>query len=220
MGMNPTWLLAASIMSVPHGIVLAKMFCPEGNKEALTRQVELQVPKTGANVFDAIAHGAMDGARIAGNVMIMVLVAVAFVGLINGLLHAGLSTFGLHWQIQDILGWFMAPIAWLMGVPWHEATHVGRLMATEIVVNEFVSYGELAKVIAGQGTYVLSQKTQLIATIALCGFANLGSIAINIGGLGAMAPERRSEIAKLGLKALLAANMSTWMSAAVAGLLF
>src|SRR5262249_28365206 len=216
----PTWLLAASIMSVPHGIVMAKMFWPETNKEALTKQVDLQVPKTGANVFDAIAHGALDGAKIAGNVMIMVLVAVAFVGLINGVLHAGLSVFGVSWQIQDILGVFMTPIAWLMGVPWHEAFHVGRLMATEIVVNEFVSYGELAKVIAGQGPYVLSAKAQLIATIALCGFANLGSIAINIGGLGAMAPERRSEIAKLGLKALLAANMSTWMSAAVAGLLF
>ena len=172
------------------------------------------------NAFDAIAHGAMDGAKIAGNVMIMVLVAVAFVAMINGGLGALLSAFGVHWQIQDILGVFMTPIAWLLGVPWHEAFHVGRLMATEIVVNEFVSYGELAKVIAGNGPYVLALKTQLIATVALCGFANLGSIAINIGGLSAMAPERRSEIAKMCFKALIAANMSTWMSAAVAGLLF
>lgn len=220
MGMNPAWLIAASVMSIPHGIVMAKMIWPETNKEAIAKQIDLQVPRTGENVFDAIAHGAMDGAKIAGNVMIMVLVAVAFVSLMNGLLHAGLSVFGVSWQIQDIFGIFMTPVAWLMGVPWHEAFHVGRLMATEILVNEFVSYGELAKVIAGQGPYVLSAKTQLIATIALCGFANLGSIAINIGGLGAMAPERRSEIARMGLKAMIAANMSTWMSAAVAGLLF
>ncbi len=220
LGMNPAWLIAASLMAVPHGIVMAKMLWPETDREALKKQVELQVPKSGANVFDAITIGAMDGAKIAGNVMIMVLVAVAFVALLNGALGGVLGIFGLHWQIQDILGVFMTPVAWLIGVPWHEAFHVGRLMATEIVVNEFVSYSELVKVIAGHAPYALAARTQVIATIALCGFANLGSIAINIGGLSAMAPERRSEIARMCFKALIAANLSTWMSAAVAGLLF
>jgi CNT family concentrative nucleoside transporter len=220
MGMNPSWLLAASIMSIPHGIVMAKIIWPETNREALKKQAELSIPNTSENAIDAITHGAMDGAKIAYNVMVMLIVAVAFISLINGGLGYVLSFFGQHWQVQDILGTFMTPVAWLMGVPWHEAFHVGRLMATEIVVNEFVSYGELSKVIAGTGAYVLSNKTQMIATIALCGFANLGSVAMNIGGLGAIAPERRAEIAKMGIKALIAANLSTWMSATVAGLLF
>src|SRR5205823_6400961 len=128
-----------------------------------------------------------------------------FVSLLNGGLAGVLSIFGVHWTAQDIVGAMFTPLAWLMGVPWHECFHVGRLMATEILVNEFMAYGELSKVIAGHGAYALSVKTQLIATMALSGFANLGSVAINIGGLGAMAPERRAEIAKMGFKALIAA---------------
>lgn len=220
MGMNPTFLIAASIMSAPAGILMAKIMLPETDHDVLKGKVDFVVPQTGENAFDAIAHGATDGAKIAFNVMIMVLVAVAMVALINGALGGVLSLFGVSWQIQDILGVFFTPVAFLMGVPIHEAFHVGRLMATEILVNEFVSYGELARVIAGNGPYMLAAKTQLIATVALCGFANLGSIAINIGGLGAMAPERRKDIASVCFKALIAANMGTWMTACIAGLLF
>lgn len=220
LGMSATYLIAASIMSAPAGIVMAKIMIPETNFKALTANVEMELPRQGVNALDAMTHGAMDGAKIAAQVMIMVLVAIATVNMVNGGLAAILSHFGVAWQIQDIFAVPMMPIAFFMGVPYHECFHVARLMATEILVNEFVSYGELAKVMAGTAPYALSLKTQMIATFALCGFANLGSIAINIGGLGAMAPERREEIARLALRALLAANMGTWMTATIAGLLY
>ena len=217
MGMNAIYLIAASVMSAPAGIVIAKMMVPETDKEAVMNQVSLNIEKQGENVFDAFAHGVQEGGKVAANVMIMVLAAVAFIAFANSVLGAGLSVFGLSFQIQDIFGVFMTPVAFLMGVPANECFEVGRMMATEIIVNEFVSYGDLANHIQN-GT--LTPKTQLIATIALCGFANLSSIAINIGGLSAMAPERRGEIARIGFKALVAANMSTWLTAAVAGILF
>lgn len=219
LGMNPTHLISASLLSVIAGVVISKIVMPETDHKALTADVEMVEHNKGSNVFDAIAIGAQDGARIAGNVMIMVLVAVAMVALINGGLGYILSFFGVHWQIQDIFGVFLTPIAWLLGVPAHDAFHVGRLMATEMFVNEFAAYGDLSKVIAGNAGYAFTERTQMIATMALCGFANLGSIAINIGGLGVMVPERRGEIAKIALKAMICANLATWMTAAIAGLL-
>jgi CNT family concentrative nucleoside transporter len=282
MGMNPTHLIAASIMSAVGGIVMAKIFFPETDKKVLEGHVEMAELSKPANAFDAIAIGAQDGWRICQNVMVMVMVGVAMVALMNGILSASLSTlgvlltvltiaaligltmrgriislisgwrarfglpctigltlvsttiavtaaamlasglsyFGVAFTVQDIFGVFFTPIAFLMGVPSHEAFHVGKLMATEILVNEYASYGELSKVIAGTGGYALAEKTQMIATMALCGFANLSSIAINIGGLGAMAPERRSEVARVAFRALIAANFATWMTAAMAGLIF
>ncbi|MGD9682058.1 MAG: NupC/NupG family nucleoside CNT transporter [Candidatus Obscuribacterales bacterium] len=217
MGMNAMYLIAASVMSAPAGIVIAKMMWPETDKEAAARQVNMNLEKQGENIFDAFSHGVLDGWKVARNVMIMVLAAVAFIAMANGILGAGLSLFGWSFQIQDIFGVVLTPVALLMGVPWNEAFMVGKMMATEIIVNEFVSYGDLAGHIAN-GT--ISAKGQVIATIALCGFANLSSIAINIGGLSAMAPERRGDIARMGFKALVAANMATWLTAAVAGILF
>ncbi len=219
MGMPAPWLLAASIMSAPAGILIAKIMWPETDKRVLAGEVTLSEEVKAANAFDAIAKGAMTGWEIAVNVMVMVLVAVAFIAMINGMLGATLSIGGQALQIQDVFGYVFMPLAWLLGVPWHECFHVGRLVATEILVNEFVSYGELATVIKGTGNYQLAVHTQLIATVALCGFANLSSIGINIGGLGAMAPERRGEIARMGMRALLAANMGTWLTAAIAGLI-
>lgn len=218
LGMNPVWLLSASIMSVFAGISIAKIMCPETDAKALVGDVVVEMDNKPANAFDAIAHGAMDGAKIAANVLVMVLVGVAMVAALNFLIAIPLHWFGVSWQIQDMIGALLTPLAWLLGVPSHEAFHVARLMATEIFVNEFVAYGELSQVVQGQGAYVLSERTQLIATAALCGFANLGSIAINIGGLGAMAPERRGEIAKIGFKCLVAANLATWITAATCGL--
>jgi CNT family concentrative nucleoside transporter len=157
----------------------------------------------------------MTGWEIVVNVMVMVLGAIAFIALVNGILAATLHFGGGAVQIQDLAGYLFTPVAWLIGVPWHECFHVGRLMATEMLLNEFVSYTELAKVMHGTASYTLAPATQMIATVALCGFANLGSIGINIGGLGAMAPERRGEIARMGFKALIAANLATWLTAAV-----
>jgi len=217
LGMQPTYLIAASIMSAPAGIVIAKILWPETDHEAVGRQVKVNYEKNGENVFDAFARGVEGGWKVARNVMIMVMAAVALVAMLNSMLGWGLSIFGLSLTIQDIFGGLCTPIALLMGVPWEDAFFVGKLMATEMIVNEFVSYNLLAQAIA---TGELSAKTQLIATIALCGFANLGSIAINIGGLSAMVPERRADIARMGLKAMIAANMATWLTAAVAGILF
>ncbi len=220
LGMNPTHLIAASMLSVIAGIVISKIVIPETDKQALIEKVEMAHQDNGSNAFDAIAIGAMDGARIAANVMIMVLVAVAMVAMINGGLSYVLSFFGVSWTIQDIFGVVLTPVAFLIGVPWDSSFEVGRLMATEIFINEFAAYGDLAQVMAGKAAYTLDPRTQMITTIALCGFANLGSIAINIGGLGAMVPERRGEIARLALRALICANLATWMTAAVAGILF
>lgn len=217
MGMNAMYLIAASVMSAPAGIVIAKLMVPETDKEAATKQISMNLESPGENVFDAFAKGVQQGGIVAVNVMAMVLAAVAFIAFANAVLGAGISVFGWSFQIQDIVGVFLWPVAFLMGVAPAECFEVGRLMATEIIVNEFVSYDALATHIEN-GT--LSVKTQLIATIALCGFANLSSIAINIGGLSAMAPERRGEIARIGFKALIAANMATWLTAALAGILF
>lgn len=219
LGMPAPWLIAASIMSAPAGILLAKIIWPETNTRVLSGDVDFHDDSKASNVFDAIAKGAMTGFEIAVQVTVMVLVAVAFVKMINFGISSAFSFTGNHVEVQDIFGYAFMPLAWLLGVPWHECFHVGRLIATEVFVNEFVSYGELAQVLAGKGAYVLAIKTQLIATVALCGFANLGSIGINIGGLGAMAPERRSEIAKMAFKAMIAANMGTWLTAAIAGIL-
>jgi CNT family concentrative nucleoside transporter len=216
LGMPAPWLLAASIMSASGGLVIAKIIWPETNPRVLSGAVELAEENKAVNAFDAMSKGAMTGFEIAINVMVMVLVAVASVALLNGILAATLHFGGAgSLQIQDLAGYLFTPIAWLLGVPWHECFHVGRLMATEMLLNEFVSYTELAKVMHGTASYTLAPATQMIATVALCGFANLGSIGINIGGLGAMAPERRGEIARMAFKAMIAANLATWLTAAV-----
>jgi concentrative nucleoside transporter, CNT family len=216
LGMPAPWLLAASIMSASGGLVIAKIVWPETNPRVLSGAVELVEEKQAVNIFDALSKGAMTGWEIALNVMVMVLAAVAFISLLNGILAAVLHFGGAGTlQIQDLAGYLFTPIAWLLGVPWHECFHVGRLMATEMLLNEFVSYTELAKVMHGTASYTLAPATQMIATVALCGFANLGSIGINIGGLGAMAPERRGEIARMAFKAMIAANLATWLTAAV-----
>ncbi|MBU6453943.1 MAG: NupC/NupG family nucleoside CNT transporter [Cyanobacteria bacterium REEB67] len=218
LGMPTPWLMAASIMSACGGLTIAKIIWPETNKRVLAGEVEIIDEHKSANAFDALTKGALTGWEIVVNVMVMVMGAIAFIALVNGILAATLHFGGSAVQIQDIFGYAFWPVAWLIGVPPAECMHVGRLMATEFLLNEYVSYGELAKVMQGTGTYTLAPHTQMIATVALCGFANLGSIGINIGGLGAMAPERRGEIARMAFKALIAANLATHLSAAVVGL--
>lgn len=220
LGMPANFLITASLMSALNGIILSKIICPEREPEKLIKETDLPVHVDGVNVFDAAAHGVMSGTDIAVKVITMVAFAIGFMAMVNCGLEYALSTFGLHASVQDLLAYPFMPVAWLIGVPWHECFHVGRLMATELVFNEVVSYGELAPVIHGAGPYVLAAKTQLIASVALCGFAHLGSIGINIGGLGAMAPERKGEIAGMAFKSMMVANMATWMSAAICGLLF
>lgn len=219
-GMPANYLITASLMSALNGIILAKIVCPEKEPEKLIREAEISLPSEGANIFDAAAHGVTAGTDIAVKVVTMVAFAIGAMAMINFGVEKALSVFGLHASIQDVLAAPFMPVAWLIGVPWHECFHVGRLMATELLFNEMVSFGELAPVIHGGGTFVLAAKTQLIASVALCGFAHLGSLGINIGGLGAMAPSRKAEIAGMAFKSMMVANMATWLSAAVCGLLF
>jgi CNT family concentrative nucleoside transporter len=218
MGINAKYLIAASLMSGLNGIILSKMMLPETEHDRIQRDVHL-VRDDATSLFDAIERGVMHGARIAVGVVVMVMFAIAFMAMANAGFNAILSTFHVQAQLQDVLGWPFAPLAYLMGVPWHDAVLSGRLIATELLFNEVVSYHDLVQAISTSGG-MLAERTQMILTCALCGFAHLGSIGIQIGGLGAMAPERRGEIAGVAFKAMIIANMATWLTAAICGLIF
>ncbi len=220
MGMPGNWIIAASLMSALGGIILAKIIVPETEPEKVLKNASVSVEEQSVNIFDAAHHGVTVGIEIATKVIFMVAFAISIMAMINFGLERFLGLFGISAQVQDVFAYPFMPVAWLIGVPWHDCFHVGRLMATELLFNEVVSYGELSPVIHGVGPFVLALRTQLIATVALCGFAHLGSIGINIGGLGAMAPNRKGEIARIAFKSMMVANMATWLSAAVCGLMF
>lgn len=217
LGIDPTYLMMASFMTAPSALVIAKMLLPEADESALAREVELEDGPKAANAIEAAADGGWQGFKVAANVMVQLVVFIALVSLLNLLLSSVLGQFGVSWRIQDIFGVFFTPVAWLLGIPWDEACRVGPLLATKTILNEFIAYIDLAAMKSGASA--LSDKTQLITTVALCGFANLGSIGINIGGLSKMAPERKSDIARMGIKALIAATLASWLTAAIAGLI-
>lgn len=217
LGIHPTYLLMASFMTAFSALVVAKMLVPETDPDAAKRDAVLQDDRKSVNFIDAIADGAADGLKVALNVMTQLIAFIALVYLANKALGAVLGVFGLQAGIQDILGFFFAPVAWLIGVPADEVMRVSPLLGTKTVLNEFIAYMDLAPMLTGENA--LSVRTQVITTVALCGFANLGSIGINIGGLSQMAPERKGDIARLGFKALVAATMAGWLSAAIAGLM-
>lgn len=215
LGVNPTYLLMASFMTAPSALVIAKMLVPETDEKALERPAELIDERTSVNFIDAVADGANQGYQVAKNVMVQLIAFIALVALANTVLGKALSVVGLSWTVQDIFGVAFTPVAWLIGVPWDEAFTVGKLLGTKTVLNEMIAYMDLMKMPAE----TLSPRTMMITTIALCGFANLGSVGINIGGLTAMAPERKADIARMGFKALVAATLASWLTAALAGLL-
>ena len=212
MGVKLEYLLAASFMAAPGGLLFAKILLPENEvpEEHLPREDEEDKP---VNVLDAAAQGASAGLKLALNVGAMLLAFIALIALLN----LGLGTIG-GWfghselTLQQILGIIFAPLAWMLGVPWEEASRAGSFIGQKIVLNEFVAY----KALLDDGA--LSPLAEGIVTFALCGFANLSSIAILLGGLGGMAPSRRKDIARLGLKAVFAASLANFMSAAIAGL--
>ncbi|MEL7306974.1 MAG: NupC/NupG family nucleoside CNT transporter [Pseudomonadota bacterium] len=212
-GVELKYLIAASFMAAPGGFLMAKMIVPETEtpKEDLA-DLDVQEEKP-VNVIDAAASGAANGMQLALNVGAMLLAFVALIALLNGLL-GGIGGWFDHptLTLQEILGYVFAPVAWLLGVPWSEAVIAGRFIGQKVVVNEFVAYLDFINY-----RDTLSAHTQAIVTFALCGFANLSSIAILLGGLGGMAPSRRKDIARLGLRAVLAGSMANLMSAAIAG---
>lgn len=226
MGVPMEYLIAASFMAAPGGLLFAKLMVPETEKthDAVSMVSVASGEERPVNIIDAAATGASSGMQLALNVGAMLLAFVALIALLNGILSViggwihipGLS-------LELILGWIFSPIAYLIGIPWHEATIAGSFIGQKLVVNEFVAYmnfGEYLKpdseVIAA-GKQVLSEHTKAIISFALCGFANLASVAILLGGLGGIAPNRRKDVARLGLKAVLAGSLSNLMSATIAG---
>ncbi len=219
-------LLAASIMAAPATMVIAKLLIPEVGEPLTRGTVKLEIEKTASNIIDAAAAGAADGLRLALNIAAMLLAFIALIALLNWPLTwigeaTGLQAMiGKPTDIATLLGFVLAPIAWVIGVPWQDATVVGGLIGQKVVINEFVAYLQLADIVNGKVPGVtLTGQGKLIATYALCGFANFSSIAIQIGGIGGLAPERRSDLARLGLRAVLGGSLATLMTATIAGVL-
>ena len=214
-GAEARHLLTAVIMTAPGTIMMAKIFEPETAVPETLGGVKVDIPRTDVNVVDAAARGTVDGLHLMLNVIAMLISFIAIIALINGgfgVVHSLLPWFPA--SIQTVLGWIFAPIAWVMGVPWHDSPVVGNLLGTRMAVNEFVAYSQLGPL---KGT--LSPVSFTIATFALCGFANLSSIGIQIGGIGALAPDRKHDLARLGFRAMIAGTLANFLSATLAGML-
>ena len=209
-------LIAASVMSAPAALVIAKIMWPEDGIPRTAGDLTLDVPKQDINVVDAAARGAGEGLTLALNVGAMLLAFIALVALANGILGAGSSLAGLDTPLtlERILGVVFWPLAWAMGVPAAECAAVGELLGVKTILNEFVAYLKLASMSDG-----LSRRSMIIVTYALCGFANLGSIGIQLGGIGGIAPNRRSDLAKLGVRAMIAGTLAAFLTANIAGTL-
>jgi CNT family concentrative nucleoside transporter len=219
-GIEAKHLLTAVIMTAPGTLMMAKMFVPETESPKTMGTVKLDVPKTDVNVIDAAGRGTGEGLHLALNVGAMLISFLALVAMVNAILGlAGLS-------LQQVLGWAFAPVAWAMGVSWKDSQIIGNLLGTRMVLNEFVAYSELGKY-AGQTALhaagplfgQIDPKSFTIATFALCGFANFSSIGIQIGGIGALAPNRRHDLARLGMRAMLAGTLANFITATIAGFL-
>lgn len=218
LGVDAGHLLAASIMAAPAGLVLAKILVPETEESETKNSTDISVENTASNVVEAAANGASDGLGLALNVGAMLLAFIALLALLNFLIGAIGGVFGFpDLSFQWILGKLFSPLAFLMGVPTSDISVAGSLLGQKIILNEFVAYTELSSFIAAG---VLQPKTIMILTYALCGFANISSVAIQIAGIGGLAPEKKSTIAKLGFKALLGGALATCLTATIAGILF
>jgi len=207
-GVQAKFLLAAVIMTAPGTLVIAKMLVPETGVPKTMGSVKLETERTDVNVIDAAARGTGDGLMLALNVGAMLISFIALIALVNALL--GL----VGTSLQQIFGLVLAPLAWSMGVPWRDAPAIGNLLGTRMVLNEFIAYSQLGPI-----KDMLDPRSFTIATFALCGFANLGSIGIQIGGIGALAPNRRHDLARLGLRAMFAGSLANYMTATIAGFL-
>jgi CNT family concentrative nucleoside transporter len=215
-------LLSASVMAAPATMVIAKILIPETEVSQTMGEVKVKVEKTASNVIDAAATGAADGLKLALNVAGMLLAFIALIAMINWILSGiltdlfGLSINNEPISLEILLGYALSPIAFIIGVPWADAVTVGSLIGQKIVLNEFIAYLNLSILIPQE---VLSEKAVIISTYALCGFANFSSIAIQLGGIGGIAPDRRVDLAKFGLRAVLGGSLATFMTATIAGVL-
>jgi len=197
--------------------MLSKIVMPEVDQPVTAGKVEIRVEKTAVNLIDAAAQGAGDGLHLALNIGGMLIAFLALIAMVNGILGWAHTLPAMGWlpvSLQKIFGVLFAPVAWLMGVSWKDSTAIGNLLGTRLVLNEFVAFLDLAPLKAS-----LDPRSFTIATYALCGFANFSSIAIQIGGIGALAPSRKSDLARLGLRAVAVGSMANYMSACIAGML-
>ena len=220
-------LLAASIMAAPATLVIAKILIPETGQPLTGGSVKMEVEKTSSNLIDAAAGGAADGLKLALNIGAMLLAFIALIAMINWPLTwigevTGLAdALGRPTDLAGLLGYVLAPIAWIIGVPWQDANAIGGLIGQKIVINEFVAYLQLADIVNCKTPgLALTNQGALIATYALCGFANFSSIAIQIGGIGGLAPSRRQDLARFGLRAVLGGSIATFMTATIAGVIY
>jgi len=221
-GAEPRHLLTAVIMTAPGTLVIAKMFVPETEQPVTAGRVQLErtEEEKHENLLDAVTRGATDGLHLALNVAAMLIAFLALVALVNGIfsaVHGWLARAGAPWfpgSLEELLGWAFAPVAWAIGVPSADCISVGNLLGTRMVLNEFVAYSKLGS-LKGQ----MDSRSFTIATYALCGFANLGSIGIQIGGLSALAPNKRHELAELGFRAMIAGTLANLLSASIVGIL-
>ncbi len=214
-GAEAKHLLAAVIMTAPGTLLMAKMLVPETEEPLTAGRVEMPAMEKESNILGAISRGTVDGLHLALNVGAMLITFLALLALLNAMMgwtHMHISWF--PYSLQQIFGWVLAPVAWLIGVPWRDAAQIGNLLGTRMVLNEFVAFAQL-----GTMKGVLDPRSFTIATFALCGFANFSSIGIQIGGIGALAPEQRSQLARFGIRAMLAGTMANLMSAAIVGML-
>ena len=226
-GVKIEYLLAASFMSAPAGLMFAKILFPETKTTAeldAAVTMKLEGDQKYANAIDAVTKGVSLGLSLALNIGAMLLVIVALVAMTNGLLDWIASFIGIQLSLDLILGWLLAPIAYIMGVDWNEATFAGALLGQKLVFTELLSYSNLmpyldGKILAATGT-TLSGKTQIIMSFALCSFANIATLAIAVPGIGGMCPERRTELTEIAVKALTAALLANFMNGAIAGLIF
>ena len=203
-------LLAASVMSAPAALVVAKIIYPETQESKTMGDVNIKIEQTNINAMEALSNGATDGLKLAANIAAMLIAFISFVAMVNYFLSfAGTS-------MEEIFGIVFRPLAWTMGVPWNEAQLVGMLMGKKIVLTELVAYGDLQALIQ-EGA--ISQRSAIISTYALCGFSNFASIGIQLGGIGAMAPDRKKDLAKLVTKAMFGGAIASWLTATIAGIL-
>ena len=206
-------ILVASIMSVPAALIISRIMVPHGFSDNGAVTVEAEAAGRPSSSMDAIAQGTAEGLQLLAYVVAMLVVMIALVALANGIIGLAAQPFGVTLSLQRIFGWVAAPLAWLIGIPWAEAQTAGALIGIKTVLNEMMAYLELAQT----PETVLSPRSRLILTYGLCGFANLGSLGILIGGMTAMAPERRAEIAELGPRTVLAGTLATLLTGAVVG---
>ena len=203
-------LLAASIMSAPAALVIAKIIYPETEASDTFGDLKIALDKKDDNIMEALSRGATNGMKLAANVAAMLVAFVAIIAMVNAIL--GL----IDLSLQQILGWIFSPLAWVMGVPWNEAGIIGSLMGEKLVLTELIAFGDLSELMT---TNSISDRSAIIASYALCGFANFASVGIQLGGIGGIAPERRKDLAKLALKAMFGGALASWLTATIAGML-